>query len=236
MITIRKSSARGHFQNDWLDSRHSFSFGEYYDPQHLGFSALRVINEDIVKAGAGFPTHGHKDMEIITYILDGALEHKDSLGTGSVIRPGDIQRMSAGTGIQHSEFNPQPDVGTKLLQIWLLPKVRGIAPSYEQIFVGASERSGQLKLVGSPDGRDGSVTINQDASLYAGLLKAGEGAHLSLAAKRTAWVQVATGSVTLNGEALEQGDGAAMTKETALDLKATSDAEVLVFDLPPLGN
>ncbi len=236
MITVRHSAARGHYQNYWLDSRHSFSFGEYYDPQHLGFSALRVINEDIVKAGAGFPTHGHKDMEIITYILDGALEHKDSLGTGSVIKPGDIQRMSAGTGIQHSEFNPQPNADTKLLQIWLMPKVRGVAPSYEQIFVPEADRSGKLKLVASPDGRDGSVSINQDAGLYAGIFKSGEGASLTLAPSRTAWVQVARGAVTLNGAAMSAGDGAAVKNETALELKATTDAEVLVFDLPPLGN
>ena len=234
MISIRKSNERGHYQNYWLDSRHSFSFGEYYDPQHLGFSALRVINDDQVKAGAGFPTHGHKDMEIITYVLDGALEHKDSLGTGSVIRPGDIQRMSAGSGIMHSEFNPQADVDTRLLQIWLMPKVRGIPPSYEQIHVPAAERSGKLKLVGSPDGSNGSVTINQDVKLYAGLFKAGESAALGLDGARTAWVQVAKGAVSVNGNALAEGDGAAIKKETALELKATTDAEVLVFDLPPL--
>jgi quercetin 2,3-dioxygenase len=236
MITIRKSAERGHYQNYWLDSRHSFSFGEYYDPQHLGFSALRVINDDLVKGGAGFPTHGHKDMEIITYVLDGEVEHKDSLGNGSVIRPGDIQRMSAGTGIQHSEFNPQADQQTRLLQIWLLPKTRGIAPGYEQIFVPATERSGKLKLVGSPDGRDGTVTIHQDVALYAGQFKPGEGAMLSLAPGRTAWVQVAKGAVTLNGMDMAEGDGAAVTKETALDLKAAADAEVLVFDLPPLAS
>ncbi|MBL8645379.1 MAG: pirin family protein [Rhodospirillaceae bacterium] len=236
MITIRKSNDRGHFQNDWLDSYHSFSFGEYFDPQHVGFSALRVINDDKVAPGAGFPTHPHRDMEIITYVLDGELEHKDSLGNGSVIRPGDIQRMSAGSGILHSEFNPQADVGTRLLQIWLFPQQKGIAPGYEQINVPAAERSGKLKLVGSPDGRDGSVTIHQDTSLYASILKAGESAALTLASNRTAWVQVAKGAITLNGQAMNEGDGAAVRKETTLTLTATADAEVLVFDLPPLAN
>ncbi|MSO99077.1 MAG: pirin family protein [Rhodospirillaceae bacterium] len=235
MISIRKGTERGHFRNDWLDSRHSFSFGGYYDPQHLGFSALRVINDDLIGPGGGFPTHGHKDMEIITYVLDGAIEHKDSLGNGSVIRPGDIQRMSAGSGIMHSEFNPQAGEGTRLLQIWLLPNARGIAPGYEQIHVPASERSGKLKLVASPDGREGGVTIHQDALLYAGTLKPGEVATLSLADKRTAWVQVAKGAVTLNGTAMAEGDGAAVKKETALNIAATQPAEVLVFDLPPVG-
>jgi hypothetical protein len=234
MIKVRKSAERGRFTNDWLDSRHTFSFGEYYDPQHLGFSALRVINEDDVAAGTGFPTHPHRDMEIVTYVLDGALEHKDSLGTGSVIRPGDIQRMSAGTGITHSEFNPQANVPTKLLQIWILPGKRGIAPGYEQIHVSADQRRGRLKLVASPDGRDGSVTIHQDAKIYAGLLTAGEQARLSLAAGRTAWVQVARGAVGVNGTPLGQGDGAAVTKETELQVAAAADAEILVFDLPPL--
>lgn len=236
MITVRKSNERGHFQNGWLDSYHSFSFGEYYDPQHLGFSALRVINDDKVAPGAGFPTHPHKDMEIITYVLDGELEHKDSLGNGSKIRPGDIQRMSAGTGILHSEFNPQADVGTRLLQIWLLPGARGIPPGYEQIHVPAAERSGKLKLVGSPDGRDGSVTIHQDTALYASILKAGETVSLTLAANRTAWVQVAKGAITVNSNALSEGDGAAVRKETTLTVVATSDAEILVFDLPPLSS
>lgn len=236
MITVRKSAARGRFQNDWLDSRHTFSFGEYYDPQHLGFSALRVINDDQIAPGAGFPTHPHRDMEIVTYVLDGAIAHRDSLGNGSTIRPGDIQRMSAGTGILHSEFNPQADVGTRLLQIWLLPAQRGLAPGYEQITVPAAERQGRLKLVGSSDGRDGSVTIRQDTALYAGLFKTGEGATLQLAPGRTAWVQVAKGAVDLNGQALGEGDGAAVRKEAELKLTATADAEVLVFDLPPLAN
>jgi hypothetical protein len=234
MIKVRKSAERGRFTNDWLDSRHSFSFGEYYDPQHLGFSALRVINEDDVAPGAGFPTHPHRDMEIVTYVLDGALEHKDSLGTGSIIRPGDIQRMSAGTGIAHSEFNPQPDAATKLLQIWIRPEQRGIAPGYEQIHVPAHQRRGKLKLVASRDGREGSVTIHQNAAIHAGVLAAGEAASLTLGDGRTAWIQVARGAVVVNGTALTQGDGAAVTKETALNVAATADAEVLVFDLPPL--
>lgn len=234
MIKVRKSAERGRFTNDWLDSRHSFSFGEYYDPQHLGFSALRVINEDQVTPGAGFPTHGHRDMEIISYVLEGALEHKDSLGTRSVIRPGDIQRMSAGAGITHSEFNPQADAGTKFLQIWILPETRGIAPGYEQIHVPDEQRRGKLKLVASRDGRDGSVTIHQNAAIYASLLAAGENASLALAAGRTAWVQVARGAVNVNGTALGPGDGAAVTKESELAIGASADAEILVFDLPPL--
>jgi redox-sensitive bicupin YhaK (pirin superfamily) len=233
MITVRKSNDRGHFKNDWLDSYHSFSFGEYYDREHMGFSVLRVINDDKVAPGAGFPTHPHRDMEIITYVLDGEVAHKDSLGNGSTIRPGDIQRMSAGSGILHSEYNPQADVGTRLLQIWLLPKEKGIQPGYEQINVPAAERAGKLKLVGSPDGRDGSVTIHQDASLYATILKAAESATLTLAKDRAAWVQVAKGAITLNGQTLAEGDGAAVSNETSLTLTATADAEVLVFDLPP---
>ena len=178
MITVRKSEDRGHFAIDWLDSRHSFSFGEYYDPRHLGFSALRVINEDAIAPGGGFPTHPHKDMEIITYVLEGELEHKDSLGTGSVIRPGEVQRMSAGTGIRHSEYNPSPDQAARLLQIWLLPDKQGVAPGYEQKAFPASEREGRLRLVASPDGEDGSVRIHQNTKLYATLLKAGETATL----------------------------------------------------------
>jgi quercetin 2,3-dioxygenase len=236
MITVRKADERGHFQNDWLNSRHSFSFGEYYDPQHLGFSALRVINDDRVIGGAGFPTHGHRDMEIVTYVLDGALEHKDSLGNGSVMRPGDVQRMSAGSGIMHSEYNPHPEQGGRFLQIWLLPKARGITPSYEQIHFPVADRRGKLKLVGSSDGREGSLTINQDVALYAGVFGAGEGATLAVGPNRTAWVQVARGAVSVNGTAMSEGDGAAIKKEAVLELKATGDAEVLVFDLPPLPN
>jgi redox-sensitive bicupin YhaK (pirin superfamily) len=232
MIKVRKSADRGHFNLGWLDTKHTFSFSEYYDPQFLGFSCLRVINEDVVAPGKGFPTHGHKDMEIVTYILEGALEHKDSLGTGSVIRPGDIQRMSAGTGIQHSEFNPSATEGTKLLQIWLLPQQKGLTPSYEQINVPLSERRGRLRLVGSIDGREGSVTIHQDMALYASILPAGAEAAHTFAERRSGWIQVAAGEVSVNGVSLAQGDGAAVTKETALAFKATKDVEFLLFDLP----
>ncbi len=234
MITVRKSNERGHFKIDWLDSYHSFSFGEYYDPRFLGFSMLRVINEDVVAPGAGFPTHPHKDMEIITYVLEGELEHRDSLGTGAVIRPGEVQRMSAGTGIRHSEFNPSEDKPTKLLQIWLLPGEKNIAPSYEQTAFPEAERRGKLRLVASPDGREGSVTIHQDVTLYATLLAPGEKVAHTLADKRVAWVQVARGELTVNGVDLKQGDGAAVTKETALELVASQDAEILLFDMPTL--
>ncbi|MHB1206963.1 MAG: pirin family protein [Rhodospirillaceae bacterium] len=234
MIQIRKSGDRGHFDFGWLDTHHSFSFGDYYDPEFQGFSVLRVINEDIVAAGHGFPTHPHRDMEIITYILDGALEHKDSLGTGSVIRPGDVQRMSAGTGIRHSEANPLKDQATKLLQIWIFPSEKNLPPSYEQTAFSREDRSGKLKLVGSPDGRDGSVTIHQDVDLYASLLKAGDKVHLDLKPGRFAWLQLASGKVSVNGQALSAGDGAGIIKETALAITAAEDAELLLFDLPPL--
>ena len=232
MIKVRKSNERGHFNFGWLDTFHTFSFGDYYDPQHLGFSALRVINEDTVAAGGGFPTHGHKDMEIITYILEGALEHKDSLGTGSVIKPGDIQRMSAGTGIHHSEYNPSKADPTKLLQIWILPKQRNLEPSYEQIRVPFEDRQGKMKLVGSPDGREGSVTIHQDLELYASILKASDNVAYPLKPQRAAWIQVAEGEVDVNGVTLKSGDGAAVTKETELKLTAKTATELLLFDLP----
>ncbi len=233
MIKVRKSEDRGRFDFGWLDTRHTFSFGDYYDPQYLGFSALRVINEDDVAPGKGFPTHGHKDMEIVTYMLEGALEHKDSLGTGSVIRPGDVQRMTAGTGIQHSEFNPSATEATKLLQIWIMPEKKNLAPSYEQITLPVAERQGRLRLVGSRDGRDGSVTIHQDVDLYATLLKPGEQASHALKPNRSAWIQVAAGAADVNGVRLGAGDGAAITKETALDVQSASGAELLLFDLPP---
>jgi hypothetical protein len=235
MIQIRKSDDRGRFDFGWLDTRHTFSFGEYYDPRFLGFSALRVINEDVVAGGHGFPTHPHKDMEIITYILEGAIEHKDSLGNGSVITPGEVQRMSAGTGIRHSEANPLPDEKTRLLQIWIFPEKRDLAPGYEQTAFTKEQRQGTLKLVGSHDGRDGSVTIHQDVDLYASLLKPGDTVHHDLKPGRVAWLQVANGALTLNGQALAQGDGAAVAKENALTLSATQDAEILLFDLPPVG-
>lgn len=231
MIVRRPAEERGRASLGWLDSRHTFSFADYHDPAHMGFRALRVINEDRVKPAQGFGTHGHRDMEIISYVLEGELAHKDSMGTGSVIRPGDVQRMSAGTGVRHSEMNPSPTDPVHFFQIWILPERRGIPPSYEQKRFEPEEKRGRLRLVASRDGRDGSVTINQDADLYAGLLQPGEGARLELRPGRHAWVQVAHGDVTVNGETLRAGDGAAISDESALDLKATADAEVLVFDL-----
>jgi redox-sensitive bicupin YhaK (pirin superfamily) len=231
MIVRRPAEERGRADFGWLDSRHSFSFGEYFDPEHMGFRALRVINEDRVRPGAGFGTHGHRDMEIISYVLDGALAHNDSMGTGSVIVPGDVQRMSAGTGVLHSEMNPSKSDPVHFLQIWLLPERRGITPSYEQKRFEEVEKEGRLRLVASRDGRDGALSLNQDVDLYAGTFKVGEGTRLELRPGRHAWVQVARGGVTLNGETLKQGDGAAVSDEAALELTATADAEVLVFDL-----
>jgi quercetin 2,3-dioxygenase len=231
MITIRPAAERGHADFGWLDSRHTFSFGEYMDYDHMGFHSLRVINDDKVAAGGGFPTHPHRDMEIITWVLSGALEHKDSIGTGSVIRPGDLQRMTAGTGIQHSEFNASRTEPVHLLQIWIFPEKRGLKPSYAQTSFPAAERKGQLKLVASHDGRNGSVSFNQDASLYAAALEPGQKVTHTLAPGRAAWVQVATGSVTLNGKRLATGDGAAIENETLLELVGVESGETLVFDL-----
>jgi redox-sensitive bicupin YhaK (pirin superfamily) len=231
MIRRRPSEERGRGNHGWLDSRHTFSFADYHDPAHMGFRALRVINEDRVQAGRGFGTHPHRDMEIISYVLDGELGHKDSMGTGSVIRPGDVQRMSAGTGVLHSEMNPSPTNPVHFFQIWLMPERRGIPAGYEQKHFPPEEKRGRLRLVASRDGRDGSITVNQDADLYAGLFKPGEGARLELRPGRHAWIQVARGEVTVNGETLREGDGAAVSEEAALNLKATADAEVLVFDL-----
>ncbi len=231
MISIRRAAERGHFNHGWLDTWHTFSFADYYDPAHMGFSVLRVINEDFVAPGEGFPTHGHRDMEIITWILEGALEHKDSLGSGSVIRPGDAQRMSAGTGIRHSEFNPSRDEQVHLLQIWLLPNKQGVAPGYEQTRFDDAALTGRLRLIASPDGREGSVTIHQDARVYAARLNGIEVTH-ALAPKRRAWVQVARGDVTLNGQPLAAGDGVAVENETALRFKTDKPAELLLFDLP----
>jgi len=231
MINLRPAAERGTTRIDWLDSRHSFSFGEYYDPAHMGFRALRVINDDRVAPAAGFGTHPHRDMEILTWVLEGELEHKDSLGNGSVIRPGDAQRMSAGTGIRHSEFNPSPETAVRLLQIWLLPERGGLAPGYEQRAFAEAELAGRLRLIASHDGREGSVTLHQDVSLYAGRLARGQSAALELRPGRHAWVQVARGEVTLNGRKLVDGDGAAASDEARLEVTATADAEVLVFDL-----
>lgn len=232
MITIRPSHERGAANYGWLDTRHSFSFSNYYDPRHMGFGPLRVINEDKVAPTQGFGTHGHRDMEIVTYVLSGALEHKDSIGNGSIIRPGDVQRMSAGTGIRHSEFNASDRDSVHLLQIWLLPAENGIDPGYEQIYIEPDQKRGQLRLIGSPDGRDGSVTIHQDVSLYASLLAHGDRVEHTLAAGRVAWVQVAQGAITLNGHTLTAGDGAAIEAETQLAFSSTAeDTELLLFDM-----
>ncbi len=231
MIRLRPGDQRGHVDHGWLDSWHTFSFSDYYDPAHMGFSVLRVINEDFVVPGKGFPTHGHRDMEILTWILEGALEHKDSLGSGSVIRPGEAQRMSAGTGIRHSEFNPSATETVHLLQIWLLPDRQGVAPGYEQKRFDDAQLSDRLCLIASPDGRDSSVTIHQDARVYAARLNGAEVKH-ALASGRRAWVQVARGAVALNGQQLAAGDGAALEHETTVTLAASESAEVLLFDLP----
>ena len=231
MINIRRGEERGGGDYGWLNTRYTFSFNTYYDPKFMGFRSLRVINEDHVAPGHGFPTHPHEDMEIITYILEGALEHKDSLGTGSVIRPGDGQRMSAGTGIRHSEANPSKTEAAHLLQIWILPEREGIAPSYEQKTFPAEEKRGKLRLIASPDGNDGSVTIHQDARLYVALLSPGEEVSHEIKPNRHAWLQVAKGEIELNGKRLKQGDGAAVSDENKLILKGMEDAEVLLFDL-----
>jgi len=231
MIALRKADERGHANHGWLDSYHSFSFADYHDPQHMGYSSLRVINEDYVQPGKGFGTHGHRDMEIITYILEGALEHKDSMGNGSVIRPGDVQRMSAGTGVQHSEFNPSQSEIVHLLQIWIEPNVTGIEPSYEEKHFDAASKRGTPRLIASSDGHDGSVTIHQDASVYAALIDGTERVSHQLAAGRKAYVHVARGKVSVNGKALSAGDALKASDESTLVLDHGIQAEVLLFDL-----
>ncbi|MGL5083016.1 MAG: pirin family protein [Microcoleaceae cyanobacterium] len=231
MITLRKSTERGHASQDWLDTYHTFSFSSYHDPNYMGFRALRVINEDRVSPGSGFGTHGHRDMEIITYILAGELEHKDSLGTGEVIRRGEVQRMSAGTGIQHSEFNPSTQNPVHLLQIWLLPQVEGLAPSYEQKAFNVPATPGQLHLIASPDGRDGSLTVHQDVTLSAAVLPANHQVSYHFAPQRYGWLQVARGEVVLEDMTLTAGDGAAISDRSKITLNARSEAEVLLFDL-----
>jgi len=231
MIEIRKSADRGRFDFGWLDTRHSFSFGDYWDPAHVNFRTLRVLNEDRVQPGAGFPTHPHRDMEVLSYVVEGALEHKDSMGTGSVIRPGDVQRMTAGAGVTHSEYNPSRTEGAHFLQIWILPERRGLQPGYEQKRFEDSEKRGKLRLVASHDGQDGLVTIHQDVNVYAGLLPKGNELEQALAPGRHGWLQVVRGKLDLNGHQLTAGDGAAASNETALHLKAHEDAEVLLFDL-----
>ena len=232
MIEIRKSDERGHADHGWLKTWHSFSFADYFDPRHVEFGPLRVINEDYVRPGAGFGTHGHRDMEIITYILEGALEHRDSMGNGSVIRPGNVQRMSAGTGVQHSEFNPSDKETVHLLQIWIQPSKRGVQPSYEEARFEEADKRGRLRLIASPDAGEGSVRIHQDARVYAGLFDADERAELALAPGRRAYVHVARGEVTVNGKALRAGDGLKLAGIDRVRVDKGRAAEVLVFDLP----
>lgn len=231
MITIRKAEERGHFDFGWLNTYHSFSFGDYHDPKHTQFRTLRVINEDFVEAGRGFPRHGHRDMEIITYILEGALEHRDSMGNGSIIRPGDAQRMSAGTGVRHSEANPSQETPVHLLQIWILPNEQNLPPEYEEKKFSVDEKRNKLRLIVSPDGSDGSVRIHQDAKVYASLLDEGQEVGHVLDSGRHAWLQVAAGSVNLNDVSLKQGDGAAVNQESNIRITAQEPAEVLLFDL-----
>lgn len=231
MISIRRSQDRGHFNHGWLDTYHTFSFADYYDPDQMGFRALRVMNEDRVAPGMGFGMHGHRDMEIVTYVLSGALEHKDSLGHGEALRPGELQRMTAGRGIRHSEFNPSATEPVHLYQIWLLPREAGLEPGYEQKAFAESERHNRLKLVASPGGDDGSLTIQQDARLYLATLDGGVSLTHTLPAGRHAWIQVLRGAIDLNGTALAAGDGAAISNESKLAIRATSPAEVLLFDL-----
>jgi hypothetical protein len=231
MIMVRASEQRGHFNHGWLDTYHTFSFADYHDPEHMHFRALRVINEDVVAPGQGFGTHPHRDMEIITYVLDGALEHRDSLGNGSIIRPGDGQRMSAGSGILHSEFNPSPMDPVHLLQIWILPEQKGIEPSYEQKAFSPEDKQGKWKVIAERIPADGAVTIHQDVKLSVASLEAGGQITYALAKGRHAWIQIARGSVTLNGTALKQGDGAAVSQETELAITAGQASEILLFDL-----
>jgi hypothetical protein len=232
MLSLRRSAERGYADHGWLKSFHSFSFADYYDPRHMGFGPLRVINEDRVAPGMGFGTHGHRDMEIISYVLDGELAHKDSLGNGSVIRPGDVQRMSAGTGVRHSEFNHSSQQVTHFLQIWIEPSVQGIAPGYEEKRFEVADKRGRLRLVASPDGAGGSVTIHQAARVYAGLFDGDEGAMLSIARGRRAYVHVARGEIAVDGQRLVAGDAAMVTDADKLVLSGGKGAEVLAFDLP----
>lgn len=231
MIAIRKAEERGHLDHGWLDTYHTFSFDQYYDPRHTSFGSLRVINEDRVAPGHGFPTHSHRDMEIITYVLEGGLAHRDSMGNGSIIQPGEVQRMTAGTGVAHSEANPSSTDPVHLLQIWIMPNARGLEPGYEQKMFSAESKQGKLALIASQDGRDGSVTINQDADVFASKLNSGERVSHSTGANRRVWVQVARGSVRLNDVELKQGDGAALTDETKLEIEGREPAEILLFDM-----
>jgi redox-sensitive bicupin YhaK (pirin superfamily) len=231
MMKLRPREDRGTARTGWLDSRHSFSFGHYFDPTQMGFRSLRVINEDRVIPGAGFPTHGHSDMEIISYVLEGALAHEDTTGTKALIRPGEVQRMSAGTGIRHSEFNASKTEPVHFLQIWLLPERDGIAPGYEQRAFSDAEKRGRWRLVASRDGREGSVTVHQDVDLYASLLGDGERLSFDLRPERHAWLQVARGQVSVNGTTLKEGDGAAFSDVAAIEVASAADSEILLFDL-----
>jgi len=231
MISFRDHTERGVSRFNWLDSRHTFSFAEYHDREHMGFRSLRVINDDRVSPGAGFPSHSHRDMDIISYVLDGALAHKDSLGNGTVIRPGEVQRMSAGTGIVHSEFNPSQSDPVRFLQIWIIPEKQGLAPSYEQKDFRVQEPSGTLRLVAAAGGPDGALTLNEDAQMYAGRLSSGARIVHKIAPGRGVWVQVARGTVALNGTEMQEGDGAAVENEAAIALDARTDTEILLFDL-----
>lgn len=231
MITVRRSEERGHFDHGWLDTRHTFSFGDFFDPGHMGFRQLRVLNEDRVRPGHGFPTHSHRDMEILSYVLAGALEHKDSLGTGSIIRPGELQRMSAGAGVTHSESNPSDSEPLHFLQVWILPERRGLQPSYEQKSFPEEERRGRARLIASPGGLEGSVAIHQDAKVFASLLDTVQEIRHPMASGRHAWLQVARGAVSVNGSDLRAGDGAAISDEGELMIEGKEPSELLVFDL-----
>lgn len=232
MIQIQPANARGRSRLDWLDSRHTFSFGDYQDPQQMGLSNLRVINDDRVAPGGGFATHGHRDMEILSYVLDGALEHQDSMGNGSVIRPGDVQRMCAGTGVRHSEYNHSQTDPVHFLQIWLMPNKTGVSPAYDQRQFPAEERHGRVRLLVSPDGHNASVATHQEALIYGSLLDAGETATLAIAPTRTGYVHLARGKLNLNGQQMEAGDGAALIDESEIRLSGIEHADVLLFDLP----
>ncbi len=231
MITIRKAEERGHFDHGWLDTYHTFSFDRYYDPHHMSFGSLRVINEDRVAPGHGFPTHSHRDMEIITYVMEGELAHQDSMGNGSIIKPGEVQRMTAGTGVAHSEANPSTTESVHLLQIWIMPNARGLEPGYEQTMFADELKQGKLCLIASQNGRDDSVTIHQDADVYASKLANKESVKHQLRDKRQAWLQVARGQVSVNGVELKHGDGAAITGEQAVEVSGQTESEILLFDM-----
>jgi len=231
MITLRRAAERGHANHGWLDSHHTFSFADYHDPSQMGFRALRVINDDRIAGGGAFGTHPHRDMEILTYVLDGALVHKDSMGNTGLIKPGEVQRMTAGTGVRHSEANASGDEQLRLLQIWIMPEKDNLTPGYEQKLFPAAEKQGKLRLVASADAREGSVTLHQDVSLYAGLFARGEKAELAIAPERHAWIHVARGSVKVNGNVLVDGDAAAISREPKVEIEGVENGEVLVFDL-----